>query len=97
MEMNGPPRPLRDLPLVPFLERVRALPTLGLGVSTEYGARSAGGLDPLRLAREHPPFARFLEVGVERGLDAEARIAAQPAREGWSARRGGAPHRLAWR
>jgi uncharacterized protein (UPF0276 family) len=59
----------------PFAKRVRSLPKLGLGISTEYGARSAGGLDPLRLAAEHPGFARFLEVGVEvaKGLDDEAR------------------------
>jgi len=54
--------------------RVQALPTLGLGISTEYGARRSGGLDPLDLVAHHPGFARFLEVGVEadRGLDAEA-------------------------
>lgn len=59
----------------PFATRVGRLPTLGLGISTEYGARSAGGLDPLRLAAEHPAFARFLEVGVEveKGLDDDAR------------------------
>ena len=62
-------------PREPFTTRVRALPNLGLGVSTEYGAKGAGGLDPLRLAQEHPTFARFLEVGVEadRGLDDDAR------------------------
>lgn len=59
----------------PFATRVGRLPILGLGISTEYGARSAGGLDPLRLAAEHPAFARFLEVGVEveKGLDDDAR------------------------
>jgi len=59
----------------PFATRVGRLPTLGLGISTEYGARSSGGLDPLRLAAEHPAFARFLEVGVEvdKGLDDDAR------------------------
>ncbi|KIG16150.1 hypothetical protein DB30_04868 [Enhygromyxa salina] len=59
-----------------FLERVGALPTLGLGVSTEYGARQQhGALDPITLRREHPDFANFLEVGVEivKGLDDDAR------------------------
>ncbi len=58
-----------------FLERVRALPRLGVGVSTEYGAfRAPGSLDLLRLRREHPEFAAFLEVGVEvaKGLDEDA-------------------------
>ncbi len=59
-----------------FAERLAALPRLGLGVSTEYGARrSDGALDPAALRREHPEFAGFLEVGVEidKGLDADAR------------------------
>jgi uncharacterized protein (UPF0276 family) len=59
-----------------FLERVHALPTLGLGVSTEYGAaHQHGALDPAALRREHPDFANFLEVGVEivKGLDDDAR------------------------
>jgi len=59
-----------------FLERVIALPRLGIGVSTEYGAHAAAtGLDIEHLAREHPAFAGFLEVGVEvsKGLDADAR------------------------
>lgn len=57
----------------PFSRRVDALPSLGLGVSTEYGAR-ATGLDPLALAAENPRWARFLEVGVEveKGLDEDA-------------------------
>lgn len=58
-----------------FAERVRALPRLGVGVSTEYGAgRSEGALDVQRLRREHPEFAGFLEVGVEvaKGLDDDA-------------------------
>lgn len=57
----------------PFRERVKALPRLGLGVSTEYGAIHAG-LDPLALAERHPGWAGFLEVGVEveKGLDAAA-------------------------
>lgn len=59
-----------------FLARVESLPTLGLGVSTEYGARRQdGALDPAALRAQHPEFARFLEVGVEtvKGLDEDAR------------------------
>ncbi len=59
-----------------FLERVHALPTLGLGVSTEYGAGdSPRGLDILDLRRKHPEYATFLEIGVETlsGLDRQAR------------------------
>lgn len=57
-----------------FSERVRALPHLGLGISTEYGAGDArGALDPRELQRRG--WSRFLEVGVEttKGLDAHAR------------------------
>lgn len=56
-----------------FATRVTALPVLGLGLSTEYGARRAGGLDPLALARRVPDHAAFLELGVEveKGLDAD--------------------------
>lgn len=58
-----------------FAERLAALPRLGLGVSTEYGARTGTALDPRVLRREHPRWAGFLEVGVEidKGLDADAR------------------------
>jgi uncharacterized protein len=59
-----------------FLERVDALPTLGLGVSTEYGAGdSPRGLDILDLRRKHPGYASFLEIGVETlsGIDRHAR------------------------
>ena len=55
-----------------FAERVSALPHLGIGVSTEYGASAApGSLDIHRLRRDHPAFSGFLEVGVEtaKGLD----------------------------
>jgi uncharacterized protein (UPF0276 family) len=58
-----------------FLERVRRLPHLGLGVSTEYGAAAApSALDVLQLRREQPQFAGFLEIGIEtaKGLDAVA-------------------------
>jgi len=62
-----------SLPAGDFAARVRALPVLGLGVSTEYGAAFArGALDLRRLRRDYPAFAQFLEVGVEtvKGLDA---------------------------
>src|SRR5262245_48460057 len=61
---------------MPFSERVGALPRLGLGVSTEYGAGDApGALDVLALHDAHPRFAGFLEIGVEtvKGLDPHAR------------------------
>ena len=63
-----------------FLARQRSLPSLGLGVSTEYGAgRHDGALDPAALRERHPEFAGFLEVGVEiaKGLDADASAWAQ--------------------
>ncbi len=63
-----------------FEQRVRALPHLGIGVSTEYGAGDGtGSLDVEALRREHPRFAGFLEVGIEiaKGLDAHA--------QGWCA------------
>lgn len=66
---------------VGFPERCAALPRLGLGVSTEYGAGDApGGLDLGALRDAHPEWAQFLEVGVEaaRGLDRHA--------EAWVAR-----------
>ncbi len=58
-----------------FSSRVRQLPKLGLGVSTEYGAASAETLDVVQLRREHPAWGGFLEVGVEtaKGLDPVAR------------------------
>lgn len=58
-----------------FLDRVGGLPRLGIGVSTEYGARPAsGGLDPRALRAAHPAYAGFLELGLEtvKGLDADA-------------------------
>jgi uncharacterized protein (UPF0276 family) len=61
---------------VRFAERVAALPRLGLGISTEYGAGdAAGALDVLALRDAHPTYAAFLEVGVEtaKGLDRHAR------------------------
>ncbi len=58
-----------------FDQRVQALPHLGVGVSTEYGAFTAeGALDLMLLLETHPQFAQFLEVGVEvtKGLDSDA-------------------------
>lgn len=61
-------------PRAPFAARAAALPRLGLGISTEFGA-SATGLDPLALRRARPELCEFLEIGVdlERGVDATAR------------------------
>ncbi len=61
-------------PFASFERRVAALPRLGLGISTEFGARHHG-LDVVALRRERPDLAQFLEVGVdlERGVDADAR------------------------
>lgn len=59
-----------------FSERLRSLPKLGLGVSTEYGAgEAAGALDVMALREAKPDYAAFLEVGVEtaKGLDDQAR------------------------
>lgn len=63
-----------------FLQRVRALPRLGVGVSTEYGAARVdgaldGALDVFALAAAHPDCAQFMEVGVEvdKGFDDDAR------------------------
>ena len=61
-------------PEIPFARRVAALPRLGLGISTEFGAGRTG-LDPAALHAARPDLVAFLEIGVdlERGLDAEAR------------------------
>lgn len=59
-----------------FLDRVTRLPTLGIGVSTEYGAaRAEGALDVFALAAARPDDAAFLELGVEveKGFDDDAR------------------------
>jgi len=66
-----------------FARRVQQLPTLGLGISTEYGASTAlYALDILALRAEHETYAGFLEVGVEviKGLDG---LAQHWVREGW--------------
>ena len=57
-----------------FSERVSELPRLGLGISTEFGARHTG-LDLLELRRRHPEYARFLEIGafLDGGVDEDAR------------------------
>ncbi len=69
-----------DLAL-PFARRLAALPSLGVGISTEFGA-GRSGLDPLELRRRHPELVRFLEVGadLERGIDHDAR---EWAARGW--------------
>lgn len=59
-----------------FLDRVRKLPRLGVGLSTEYGAaRTPGALDPLDVRTRARNYANFLEVGIEtaKGLDDTAR------------------------
>ncbi len=74
----------RYAPAMPsFLDRVHALPHLGLGVSTEYGATDrVNALDPVALREENPAWAAFLEVGVEVsvGLDVHA---VRWAERGW--------------
>lgn len=58
-----------------FDQRVKALPALGLGLSTEYGAmRSEGALDLFEARAQLPHCARLLELGVEvdKGLDEDA-------------------------
>jgi len=57
-----------------FEPRVARLPVLGLGISTEYGARLAG-LDLFELREAHGDLVHFLEIGgdLERGIDADAR------------------------
>jgi uncharacterized protein (UPF0276 family) len=65
-----------------FAERVARLPRLGVGISTELGARAAGGLDVVALRRERPELIGFLEIGadLERGVDADARAWVE---QGW--------------
>jgi len=66
---------MRADPSLPFAERAAALPWLGLGVSTEFGAGGPDALDLAQLRRERPAWAGFLEIGadLERGVDAAAR------------------------
>lgn len=57
-----------------FNDRLKQLPTLGMGISTEFGALSApNSLDVQRLKRELPLCAEVLEVGVEiaKGIDSD--------------------------
>lgn len=66
-----------------FVDRVRQLPTLGLGISTEYGASAVpDALDILALRAAHADYAGFLEVGIEvvKGLDGTAQ---HWVRKGW--------------
>jgi uncharacterized protein (UPF0276 family) len=61
---------------VSFADRLDNVPTLGLGVSTEFGAADApGSLDLNTLCYAQPAWAGFLEVGVEtaKGLDRATR------------------------
>ncbi len=60
-------------PTAAFDQRVAHLPDLGVGISTEFGARHTG-LDLGVLAREHGELVRFLEIGadLDRGLDEDA-------------------------
>ncbi len=70
-------------PSASFADRVKTLPHLGLGVSTEYGATDREqALDPVALRNENPQYAAFLEVGVEVavGLDTHA---VRWAERGW--------------
>lgn len=57
-----------------FAERVAALPRLGVGISTEFGAGRTG-LDVMQLHARHPELVSFLEVGCDlaRGADVDAR------------------------
>lgn len=68
-------------PSLPFAQRVGRLPRLGLGISTEFGARANGGLDLFEL-RSVVPGLGFLEIGadLERGVDEDARAW---VRRGW--------------
>ncbi|ETX03737.1 MAG: hypothetical protein ETSY2_32705 [Candidatus Entotheonella gemina] len=66
-----------------FVDRVRRLPALGLGISTEYGASAApSALDISALRAAHAAYAGFLEVGIEvvKGLDGTAQ---HWVRQGW--------------
>lgn len=50
------------------------LPSLGIGISTEFGARH-GGLDVNAFRAAHPELVQFLEIGCDlaRGVDEDAR------------------------
>lgn len=58
----------------PFEVRLRSLPALGVGISTEHGARHQG-LDLIELGERHGDLVSFLEIGgdLERGVDVDAR------------------------
>ena len=57
----------------PFTRRVAALPELGLGISTEFGAGRTG-LDVNAFRRARPDLCGVLEIGadLERGVDEDA-------------------------
>lgn len=57
-----------------FFARVRELPRLGVGISTEFGAGLAG-LDLHELVARHGDLVHFLEIGADlaRGIDDDAR------------------------
>lgn len=58
-----------------FVDRLKKLPTLGMGISTEYGAFTApNSLDLKQLHAELPTCAEVLELGVEviKGFDQDA-------------------------
>lgn len=65
-----------------FSRRLSALPRLGVGISTEFGA-GRGGVDVVALRRDRPDLVQFLEIGadLERGVDGEARAWVA---EGWA-------------
>lgn len=69
-------------PAVDFFARAKTLPHLGVGVSTEYGAHSSGGLCPHQLFDQTPAWAGFLEIGIEieKGLDQDAKRWVQASR-----------------
>lgn len=61
-----------------FRDRVGGIPSLGLGLSTEFGARH-GGLDVAKFRQQRPDLVQFLEIGadLERGIDEDARAWAE--------------------
>lgn len=61
-------------PAAAFPDRIRLVPRLGLGISTEFGA-GRHGLDILAFRDARPDLVDFLEIGadLERGIDEDAR------------------------
>lgn len=65
-----------------FLGRTASLPTLGIGISTEFGATdSPGALDPLQLRAEYPNL-EALTVAIGGESDAAAAIVDGLVRDG---------------